>query len=93
MDVASSEFHTDDGMYDLDFKVCACVKLCKHSRRRDQLLGGEHAYFLFIHLSAGAFVDVRLCSIESAATSDFLPRLLDIFIFSWSSFRLGSRNK
>ena len=38
MDVASSEFHTDDGMYDLDFKVCACVKLCKHSRRRDQLL-------------------------------------------------------
>lgn len=25
MDVASSEFHTSDGMYDLDFKVRACV--------------------------------------------------------------------
>lgn len=29
MDVASSEFHTDDGMYDLDFKVC--VRECLHS--------------------------------------------------------------
>ena len=51
----------------------------------------------FIHLSAGAFVDVRLCSTESAATSDFLPRLLDICIFSLFAcghrFRFGSRNK
>lgn len=27
MDVASSEFHTDDGMYDLDFKVCALARV------------------------------------------------------------------
>lgn len=27
MDVASSEFHTSDGMYDLDFKVCALLSI------------------------------------------------------------------
>lgn len=33
MDVASSEFHTSDGMYDLDFKVISRVR-----RRRIILL-------------------------------------------------------
>lgn len=40
MDVASSEFHTSDGMYDLDFKVC--LLFCRTTLFEP--MGPEHSF-------------------------------------------------
>ena len=58
MDVASSEFHTSDGMYDLDFKVISRIPSIICLWQTEAALGGLPAY---LHvLSAVALVCICL---------------------------------
>lgn len=93
MDVASSEFHTDDGMYDLDFKVCACVCLvcCTNPWRRDHVAGvsivisgvgtGGTMLRLLSSCGVGSLVDAlifRACFVSCIQTTMRLYSLIQL---------------